>query len=644
MKIMPLIPQQGVHHKVFGGKGSHNAIWNFVLSPDKRIYFSLCSELIESSYARLYEYNLQEDKFDLLFRVEDVVLPAYRTIRPSKIHTSISFLPNGHLLMATHTTDRSPVHPYWLPEAYYAHPWEGFSGSNLIEYDPDAKAAYNLGIPVPYESIYGGIYVQQTNRFYFTGFLRGHLYSYDLETRQVKDYGQVTEYGCFLIHLGTDGKLYWSSRSGYLARLNVEADQIESLNVRFSPSSFSSVSQKIMRLDYAINLPDGRMLFAVVLTDELYIFDPKTDTLTGLGSYGQELLPPDEERVRASVYAPAIDRDGVLWYGLESRYPNNQCVVTLACWDVFHGGRPELLGTLGSVSTGRVVASLSESFIRDDVLYFADTNHSNDMPGVISIDLARFRPHKYEAGELIDDLFIDSRAEQYREMDTMTKNYAEFLANNPYAVKCRDWYAWRLWRAVLPEESAVRSVSLTPEGKVTGICGNENRKYSFVADETGVQVLPLGEEVCTVPLMVGEKMEQLGVPGRQYKAIVSASAPLTEGKMLVGTQDGVLGIVDGTKICRLGRVCVNGPVRALASSADGSIVYGVGGDGQDFGLVFRYTEEKGIEELGALHFDLEEQPGIHCSFEPCCCDVSGDGKTVAIGVADRLGVVYRLSF
>ena len=118
MNVLPYIAQNGVHHKVFGGKGSHNAMWDFAISPQGRIYLSLCSELIESSYARLYEYLPGQDAFDLLFRVEDVILPADRTIRHSKIHTSLSFLPNGHLLMSTHTTDKAPAHPCWLPEGF----------------------------------------------------------------------------------------------------------------------------------------------------------------------------------------------------------------------------------------------------------------------------------------------------------------------------------------------------------------------------------------------------------------------------------------------------------------------------------------------------------------------------------------------
>ena len=128
----------------------------------------------------------------------------------------------------------------------------------------------------------------------------------------------------------------------------------------------------------------------------------------------------------------------------------------------------------------------------------------------------------------------------------------------------------------------------------------------------------------------------------------------------MGTADGVMGIVSGDgAVYRLGRACPNGPIHALSSGAGGSVAYGVDGDESDLGMILRYTDEKGLEELGALRFNMDvgytvgsdefegaalRHPGIHMSSQPCCLDVSEDGKTVAVGVADRMGTVYLLQF
>ena len=87
------------------------------------------------------EYDYEKNDIHVLFAVEDVILPSDRTIRASKFHTSISFMKDGKMIMTTHTTDKSPAHPTWMPEAYYHHLWEGFPGSNIIIYDPSTKEA-----------------------------------------------------------------------------------------------------------------------------------------------------------------------------------------------------------------------------------------------------------------------------------------------------------------------------------------------------------------------------------------------------------------------------------------------------------------------------------------------------------------------
>ena len=143
---------------------------------------------------------------------------------------------------------------------------------------------------------------------------------------------------------------------------------------------------------------------------------------------------------------------------------------------------------------------------------------------------------------------------------------------------------------------------------------------------------------------VGNHNPELNCLGRNYKSIITSSAQLANGKFIVGTADGVLGIIDGDKTYRLGRVGNNGPVIDMCSDKNGTVVYGIMGDKDDLGLVFKYTEEKGVEELGILRFADGTAPGVVSSCSPSCCDLSDDGKTLAIGVADRLGCVYILKF
>jgi len=644
MNVLPLIAQNGVHHKVFEGEGNHNAMWDMNISPEGKPYFSLGSELVNANFAKLYEYDLEKDEFIHLFNVEDVILHSDRAIRPSKIHTSINFLPNGHLLMSTHTTDRSPNHPYWMPEAYYADPHEGFQGSNIIEYDPESKKAISHGIPIPYESIYGGIYVERTNTFYFLGFFKGHLYSYDLTTHKTKDFGQATDYGVFRLHEGPDGKLYFAGRSGYLMRFNIDTEEIEELGHRFEVKD-----NRIARLDYALNL-DNRILLFPVLGDYVYIFDTSNDTMENLGNWGTDLLPENPIVDRACIFGPALDSKNVLWYTVTVFLPVDNHIATLHRWDFLNGKKPEVLGTIGSPKTGRICTSVSEAYIRDDVYYIADTNHADDLPGFVTIDLKEFEPHMYENAGYSDDPYIEMKTQKYRDFDNYNDGMNKFKSENPFFVKPVSFDFYRLWTKIGRKYSKIKSIYLTADG-VCGYCGDQHADYFFTVKNGEMSFKTVDtmnvEDLKLIKTrhghFIGDRIEKLCVSGRQYKSVVSASAQIADGKIIVGTQDGVLGIIEKDRIFRLGRVGLTGPVRDLVATPDGKTVFGVSGDKDELGMLFRYTEESGVEELGILALS-DGSDGFACSSEPCCCDISDDGKTIAVGVNDAMGTAYILNF
>ncbi|MDD6884041.1 MAG: hypothetical protein PUD50_10075, partial [Eubacteriales bacterium] len=107
--------QTGVKQYVYPLDFTHNAIWDSTVSPDGKLFFSLGSEIFSNNYARLCEYDFQTNTTKTLFNVEDVILPWDRAIRASKMHTSICFMDEENIIMTTHTTDKSPCHPTWMP-------------------------------------------------------------------------------------------------------------------------------------------------------------------------------------------------------------------------------------------------------------------------------------------------------------------------------------------------------------------------------------------------------------------------------------------------------------------------------------------------------------------------------------------------
>jgi hypothetical protein len=204
---MKLIKQKGIKQYFFSQEPTHNSVWDTSIDKDDKVWLSISSEFLTCGYARLYEYDYIKNDATLQFKIEDVILPQDRAIRASKYHTSISFMNDGRICMTSHTTDKAPAHPTWLPEAYYGHIWEGFAGSHILVYDPKTKLVQNLGIPAPRETLYGSVYDPKHNCLYSIGFIKGFLYRYSFDDKRVMNLGKVGEGHSFRMVLGPDDNI-----------------------------------------------------------------------------------------------------------------------------------------------------------------------------------------------------------------------------------------------------------------------------------------------------------------------------------------------------------------------------------------------------------------------------------------------------
>ena len=218
-KALELIPQSAIKQCYITDSPGHNAAWDYHITPSGRHFIPCCAEGSFAEYVRLYEYYPKTNTVEKKFNLDDRIVVYPRTIRPSKFHTCMCSMPNGKIIAATHTTAAAPTHKEWMPEAYYGHMWEGYMGSNVLIYDPKTNEVEDLGIPVARESIYGAKYIPEHNCLFFITYYRGHLFRFDLDTRNVTDYGQCTEFGCYLLADGTDGNIYFSSRTVFIIKI-----------------------------------------------------------------------------------------------------------------------------------------------------------------------------------------------------------------------------------------------------------------------------------------------------------------------------------------------------------------------------------------------------------------------------------------
>ena len=101
-----LIPQVGVTH-LQTDDVEHNAVWDMVVTPEGRVFFSSCGESYVPAYARLYEYDHRKKRLIEHFRLEEKIAQSEVAIRASKFHTALSCIGDHKILTTTHTTSPS---------------------------------------------------------------------------------------------------------------------------------------------------------------------------------------------------------------------------------------------------------------------------------------------------------------------------------------------------------------------------------------------------------------------------------------------------------------------------------------------------------------------------------------------------------
>lgn len=522
-----------------------------------------------------------------------------------------------------------------------------------MEYDPHTGKVELLGIPAPRETIYGGVYSPKDDAYYMLGWMRGHLYRYDCKNRTCRDLGQASEYRSYRIVLGPDQNVYFSTKSGFLMRYNVDLQRIENLHARIPcDKTEKGTCQPYTYMGPCVTGPDGRLYTTGNYTTLLSCYDIESGTIRTVG----DLIPADSyidmEDQHTFVAGMDFDKNGVLWYSTMAyrvmEDEHYKVPAGLFRWDLFRGGTPEFLGLFG---TEERIQTYTDSFLIDkerDILYSVSTNHSFGSPDVIAIDLAKFRGSMYQKGNVCRDMLVyapgDENYHAFAEhwQDIKIK-IAKFAAN----LRAKSVTPVRLWDKFEDTDianAAVRCLHFADEKTLEGLCGTD-AIYRFVIRDGKLTELRLASQTEQALLSKPIPLPRDGMPGypgRQWRSGITCECPWTEDSVLVGTEDGFLAKIfpDG-RVFSLGPAICQGPVRDLCSNLSAGIAYGVGGDTEDIGNVFRYTDTEGLTYLGYVCSDRPDtEAGVCASFVLSACALSPDGKQLAIGACDRLSCIY----
>lgn len=656
---LKLIPQSVIKHVIFPDDETRNAIWDMFVTKNGRCFFSLCAEQGVSRLAGLYEYDYKSNTYKLCFELKNVLCYAKDAIVPSKIHTSMAEMNDGRIIMTTHTTAKSPVHPYWHPEPFYNHVFEGYQGSNILIYDPVSGILENRGTPIPHESIYGACYDPKHNCLYFTGYMRGNLYRYDVDDGKVTEYGKVTEFGSWRLYRAADGNIYSASRSGNFYRINTDTQEIEDLGIFFEKDYMPYSVSKHVQLDYIGDAPDGNLYLKYIFGKNLYKYSYKENTLTPVGDYFPESIDKTDPY---SQYGVIFDENGVMWYtlSLNDMKSGESVRVYLCRWDVLRGGKPKNMGLVGTMKRSLVMPS--ELHYYDGILYIADSNHLFDPPGMIGIDLRALDKLEYDLNDpsipFSHDILnykhltdpranykyslkeYDEQFEHNEQFFNYLATYYNFLTENSLAIKAAHVEPYPLWKEFGNGNSAVQSLYYDNDGTLCAefVCRGKTLSYNTKTKTASEVSEPKVIKSSAIP--EGAKIPS--ACGRAFKAVVTATAEMKDGQILIGTEDGMLGIWNGKSTYTLG-ACPNtsGRIAALAYCAETDKAYGIAGGDNDICILFSYDKENGVSYLGRAHFNIES--GLYLNSVLNAIAVSQDGKRVAIGSNERMGAFYDIT-
>ncbi len=649
-----LIPQAGVTHILCEELPTHNAVWDMAISKDGRVFFSACGESYVAEYARLYEYDHKNKKLIHHFNLEDKILLRDECLRTSKFHTALSFMEDGRIITATHTTSPSPNHPTWMPYEYANHQWEGYPGSDILIYDPATGVVENKGTLSPYDTIYGGTYCPKTGDYFCTTWMRGTGYVYNVHTGERRCLGQASDTATSRTFLCSDGHIYGSTYSGKLFRYNSDIRDIEYLD-----ADIGDLMRHAREKDGVLYITTGpcsvpgrgQMLFA---------YDMKTGEVRKIGrpvpkiDYSGDL--PD---VFFNSYGMDFDSKGRLWYGCMTYTSQIKYAgVRLFMWDFLNGKDPVDLGFLGTEK--RTLSITAEFDIYDDVIYISDGNHTSDKDlycGIMAIDLREFVPaieteKRIPSHDYMNYMPYPLECSKYYPKDDFEENWnkfykkyefememKKFLADNAYIKSYSEVKGVSYWQETGRENTRVNKIEWIDNENISIYCGTEKTfkvDFNVKTEEQKVSEFEL-IKADEIKASVCEELKLPYMAGRQYLAKANASVKMDDDSVVVGTKDMMLAKIKDGKVKSLGAVTTCGGVNSLVCTGD--TVYGVAGYEKGACNMFKYDDENGVEQLGYVPKVFAKNGRNVCIFNATTMEISPDKTRIAIGGADELSGV-----
>jgi len=375
----------------------HNSIWDLECSPgDGKIYVGLCSECAHkpgiSGVCAAYDPRTGEVRE--AFSNEKVVndyQAKHGRLPHGKVHLALDWLSDGRLISCTHVTSPGVGRPFWdLVQSY--DDWRvGWEGSHVIVYDPRTGEAEDWGIPVPRADFcIGGLDIQKEN-YYMADYVTGRLVRLNLETREVRDYGNIRYGAGGKFVWDRLGRMYFFTANGRAWRFTPETEQIEALNV-FLPRPQAAVEARLKTtMYYPSSDPDGVVYGDVAYHGRLCRYDLMAGPEGRMDDLGMPIgeWDPSPKFQPPGVGGVCFAPDGYLYLtvaeGSASGVDTESRVNVRMMRYNPKSGVFQDLGTIYRDGWGAVCISHAVPG-RDEKVYFADCGYTDHPPRLIALD------------------------------------------------------------------------------------------------------------------------------------------------------------------------------------------------------------------------------------------------------------------
>jgi hypothetical protein len=203
---------------------------------------------------------------------------------------------------------------------------------------------------------------------------------------------------------------------------------------------------------------------------------------------------------------------------------------------------------------------------------------------------------------------------------------------------------WKPWRAFGYENASVRELIPEEDGSVTVIFGDTTYRKARICKG---ELLSVEENVEWKKSEMPAFLNELKLPasaGRRWLANASAAVKWHDGRYLVGTQGGLVGLAGEKGVFALGELGVFGAVHSICVTADGKKAYGVAGARKDMGMLFSFDDDNGLVQLGMIDV-RDKRPFVGEAARlgnPSAVAVSPDGTRLYIGSDDVKSAVVEL--